>query len=257
MKALRLFSTFALSLLTLPSLIAQTPPSNPGTILQLEFQRPKPGMAPQYQDARKQKAAWHKQQNSPEALLVWETLTGDDTGTYIVGGPPLHWADYDKPAIPEETDIAEFNKVILPSLEWMKARYYEYQPKISNPPNAKLPSKYEEVIIYHVRYGKNSDFRSAATRIYDAAAKTKWPVNYEWYELQYGGPAPTWVLVVPHDNWAAFDDQPNVKPFREMLKDAFGQSEADSIINRIDSSVMGETAEIIQFRPDLSYIPGK
>jgi len=48
-----------------------------------------------------------------------------------------------------------------------------------------------------------------------------------------------------------------VKPFREMLKDAFGAAESESIVDWINESVKSETAEIIQFRPDLSYIPGK
>jgi hypothetical protein len=42
-----------------------------------------------------------------------------------------------------------------------------------------------------------------------------------------------------------------------MLKEAFGQAEADSIVDRIDHSVEKETSEIIQFRPDLSYLPSK
>jgi hypothetical protein len=257
MKAVRLLSALAFAALAAPSMLAQANPSNPGTIVSLEFQKPKMGMTQQYEDGRKQKAAWHKQQNSPDPLLVWETLTGEDTGTYIVGGPPQHWAEFDKPAIPEEADRAEFTKVILPALQSMVARYYEYQPKLSNPPSSKLPLKYEEVVIFHVHYGKASDFRGAVARAYDATVKTKWPPNYEWYELQYGGPSPTWVLIIPHDNWAAFEDQPNVKPFRDMLKDAFGQAEADSIVSRLDTSVASQTSEIIQFRPDLSYIPAK
>jgi hypothetical protein len=65
------------------------------------------------------------------------------------------------------------------------------------------------------------------------------------------------VLVVPHNSWADFEDKPEVKPFRDMIKEAFGQAEADSIVDRIDASVQKETNVIIQFRPDLSYLPGK
>jgi len=257
MKAMRRLSTLAFAVLAVPSLLAQTSQSNPGTISQLEFQKPKMGMYQQYEDGRKQKAAWHKQQNSPEPLLVWEIIAGDDTGTYIVGGPPVHWADLDKPVIPEEADLAEYTKVILPSLESMKARFYEYQPKLSNPRSSKQPAKYEEVVVFRLKYSKSGEFRSAVSRITEGAMKTKWPVNYDWYALAYGGPGPTWVLVIPHDNWAAFEDQPNVKPFRDMLKEAFGQAEADSIVDWIDESVSSQSSEIIQFRPDLSYIPGK
>jgi hypothetical protein len=254
MKALRHLSVIAFAALSVCSLAGQ---SNPGTILQLEFQKPKNGMIPQYEDGRKQKAAWHKQQNDKAPLLVWQVISGDDTNTYIVGEPPQRWADLDKPSVPEEQDLAEYNKVIGNFVDSIVTRFYEFLPKISNPPASQLPLKYEEVRVFHTRYGKGGDFRSAITRIHDASVQTKWPINYEWYVLANGGTAGEWVLVEPHDNWAGFDDQPGVKPFRDMLKEAFGQAEADSIVNRLDSSVMSETSEIIQFRPDLSYIPGK
>ncbi len=155
MKALRLLSALAFAVLSVSGLIAQ---SNPGTILQLEFQTPKNGMIPQYEDGRKQKAAWHKQQNDKTPLLVWQIISGDDTNTYIVGEPPQSWADMDKPSIPEDQDLAEFNKVIGNYVEKLVIRYYEFMPKLSNPPASQLPLKYEEVVVFHVRYGKGSDF---------------------------------------------------------------------------------------------------
>ena len=156
MKALRLLSALAFAVLSVSGLIAQ---SNPGTILQLEFQTPKNGMIPQYEDGRKQKAAWHKQQNDKTPLLVWQIISGDDTNTYIVGEPPQSWADMDKPSIPEDQDLAEFNKVIGNYVEKLVIRYYEFMPKLSNPPASQLPLKYEEVIVFHARYGKGIRFR--------------------------------------------------------------------------------------------------
>ncbi|HME32485.1 MAG TPA: hypothetical protein VKG65_07025 [Terriglobales bacterium] len=179
------------------------------------------------------------------------------TGTYIVGRLGQHWADFDKPPIPDEADVAEYNKAIGGYVDSLVSRYYEYLPKVSNSSGGAMPPKFDEIITFHVRYGKGSDFRSAINRIYDAAQKTKWPLHYEWYVLANGGATGTYVLVLPRSSWADFEDKPDVKPFRDMLKDAFGQAEADSIVDRIDSSVQSETSEIIQFRPDLSYLPGK
>jgi hypothetical protein len=229
----------------------------PATLAALEFQKPKNGMVPQYEAGRKQKAAWHKQQNDPLPLFVWETLSGEDTGTYIVGRLGQHWADLDKPAIPDESDLAEFQKVVGAYVDSVAARYYASMPKVSNPTDSKVPSKFSEIITFHVRYGKEPDFRSAIARVYDATVKTKWPVNYIWYELASGGATGTFVLVLPHNTWADFEDKPDVKPFRDMLKEAFGQEEADSIVDRIDGSVQKETSVIIQFHPELSYLPGK
>ncbi len=229
----------------------------PGSIAALEFQKPKNGMVQQYEAGRKQKAAWHKQQNDPLPLFVWEILSGDNTGTYVVGRMGQHWADMDKPAIPDESDVAEYQKVVGNSVDSLVARYYEFLPKLSNPGDDKMPSKFSEVLSFHVRYGKGPDFRSAIDQISQAAQKTKWPLNFEWFELVSGGSTGVYVLVLPHKSWADFEDKPDVKPFREMLKEAFGQAEADSIVNRINESVQEEMSEIIQFHPELSYLPGK
>ena len=91
----------------------------------------------------------------------------------------------------------------------------------------------------------------------EAAQKTKWPVHYEFYELVNGGFDGTFVLAEPRANWADFEEKPDVKPFREMLKDAFGQNEADSVYDRLENSIDSEYSEILKFRTDLSYIPAK
>ena len=255
MRCKRWLSAVAVSLLLVGSALAQ---QNPGTVAALEFQRPKSGMLAQYEAGRKQKAAWHKQQNDPQPLYVWETLSGDNTGTYIVGRLGQHWADFDKPAIPDEADRAEFQKTMGNAVDSIVARYYDYMPKVSNPgSDSKTPSKYSEIVTFHVRYGKNADFNSAIAQVHEAGLKTKWPLNYMWYALASGGPTGIYVLVLPHGNWADFEDKPDVKPFRDMLKEAFGQAETDSIVNRIDASVEKETSEIIQFHPELSYLPGR
>jgi hypothetical protein len=255
MKRHQLLSVLGIPLFAACSLAAQ---QKPGTLAGLEFQKVKNGMVPQYEAGRKQKAAWHKQQNDPQPLMVWEIMSGDNTGTYIVGRVGQHWADMDKPAISDAADLAEFQKIVGIYVESVTTQYYEFQTKISNPPSGTtMPSKFAEILIFHVRYGKDSDFRSAISRVYDAAQKTKWQPNFEWYELVNGGQAGTYVLSLPRNNWADFEDKPDVKPFRDMLKEAFGQAEADSITDRIDRSVEKETSEILQFRPDLSYLPGK
>ena len=254
MKIKQLLSAFGAMLFAAsPMVVAQ----NPGTVAALEFQTPKNGMVSQYEAGRKQKAAWHKQQNDPQPLMVWETLTGDHTGTYIVGRLGQHWADFDKPSIPDQADLEEYQKVVGSSVESLTAKYYEFLPKVSNMPASNTPSKFSEIITFNVRYGKGSDFRAAISRIYDAGQKTKWPLNYGWYALAAGGATGTYVLVLPRSSWADFEDKPGVKPFREMLKDALGQSETDSIVNTLNWSIESENSEIIQFRADLSYLPGK
>ncbi len=253
MKRSQLLSAVGIILLVAGSLAAQ----EKGTLASIEFQKVKGSNVPQYEAGRKQKAAWHKQQNDPIPLLVWETISGENTGTFLVGHFNQHWADYDKPVVADEADLAEFQKVLGSFVDSITTRYYEFMPKVSNESGDETPSKFSEIIIYQVRYGKNSDFRSGIERVHEAAVKTKWPVTYGFYELVNGGTSGMFVLSIPHKSWADFADKPDVKPFRDMLKEAFGQAEADSIVERFDHSIEKETSEIIQYRPDLSYVPAK
>lgn len=240
---------------TLFAAISSFSQGKPGTLASLEYQTPKPGMTKQYEDGRKQKAEWHKQQKDTQPLLVWETISGDRTGTYIVGRLDQHWADLDKPSVPEQADLEEFNKVMGPYVQSIVTRYYELMPKMSKPLETPGPSKFAEILTFHVRPGKGNDFRSALARSTEAIEKTKWATHFYWYVLANGGPSNTYVLVLPHSNWADFEDKPDMKPFPEMLREAFGPAEAESITKRFDASIESETSEIVQFRPDLSYLP--
>lgn len=230
----------------------------PGTIAALEFQTPKNGMVKQYEDGRKQKAEWHKQQKDPLPLMVWEVISGDHTGTYVVGRLGQHWADFDKPAVPDQADLDEYNKVVGAYVQSVVARYYAFLPKLSKPPaDSKGPTKFAEIVTFQVRPGKGDDFRSAMSRTTEAIEKTKWPVNFEWYVLVNGGVSGTYVLVLPHANWADFEEKPGMKIFPEMVREAFGEAEGNSILRRFDASIEKESSEIVQFRPDLSYLPAK
>ena len=229
-----------------------------GNIAAMEFQKIKPGMASQYEAGRKQKVAWHKSQNDSQPLFVWEDMSGNDTGMYVVGRLGLHWADLDKPSVPDQADLDEFNKVMGNYVESLVTRYYEFLPKVSMPgPDMNTMSKFSEIITFHVRYGHADEFRSALDRVTEGAKKTNWGVNYTWLVLADGGKTGTYVLIEDHPNWADFEDKPGQKPFAAMLTEAFGRSEAESIIHQLDTSIESEETEIDQFRPDLSYMPGK
>jgi hypothetical protein len=246
--------TLGILVLAAVSSLAQ---DKPGNVAALEFQRPKGGMVKQYEDGRKQKAEWHKQQKDPLPLYVWEVMSGENTGTYVVGRLGQHWADFDKPAVPDQADLDEFNKVLGSSVQSVIAQYYELLPKVSKPESSNTVSKFSEIIVYHVRYGKDAEFNSLLARITEAIEKTKWPVHYLWFALASGGPTGTYVLALPRAGWADFEDKPDVKPFRQMLTDAVGQDESDSLIKRLDACVESVTTQIDKFRPDLSYLPAK
>jgi hypothetical protein len=228
----------------------------PGNIAGLEFQTPKNGMVKQYEEGRKAKIEWHKQQKDKNALLVSEVLTGEHMGTYIVGRFGMHWADMDKPSVPDAADIEQYNKHIAQYVEKLTSAYYEFLPKWSNP-SSDMNAKYIEVITFHVKYAKGDDFRSAVARVHEANQKLNVPTHYSWYRLANGGPGGTYVITFDHANWASFEDNPAIKPLRDRLREAFGEQEAMSVIERLNGSIEGTYSDLIQTRPDLSYIPAR
>jgi hypothetical protein len=228
----------------------------PATIAGLEFQTPKNGMVKQYEDGRKAKVDWHKQQKDKDALFVSEVLTGENMGSYIVGRFGMHWADMDKPSVTDAADLEQYRKSIAPYVEKLTASYYEFLPKWSNPSPDMTP-KYIEVVTFHVKYGKGDDFRSAVAKVHEANQKLKVPEHYSWYRLVNGGRGGTYVLTFGHANWASFEDDPAVKPLRDRLREAFGEQEAMSVVERLNGSIEGTYSDLIQPRPDLSYIPAK
>ena len=235
--------------------VCATAQQKPGNIAALELQTPKNGMVKQYEEGRKAKVEWHKQQKDTQPLFVFEVLTGEGTGQYIVGNFGLHWADLDKPSVPESADQEEYLKVIGPSVEKMTAAYYEFLPDWSNPsPDS---PKYIEVTTIHLRYGKGDDFRSAVAKVHEADQKLKTPINPSWYRLVDGGPGGTYVLSSPHANWASFENNSNLKSLRDRLREAFGEQEATSVIEKLNSAIEGTYSYLVQPRPDLSYMPAK
>ena len=169
MRTKAMLSVFAVMLCAV-SMVAQ---SKPGTVAALEFQKPKEWHGKQYEDGRKQKAAWHKQQNDTQPLYGGKPSAARMTRTFIVGRLDQHWADFDKPAIPDQADLDEFQKVLGNYVDSIVARYYESLPKVSNMPPPTMAPKFDDIITFHVRYGKESDFRSAISRIHDASQENK------------------------------------------------------------------------------------
>jgi hypothetical protein len=143
-----------------------------------------------------------------------------------------------------------------PYVEKLTSAYYEFLPKWSNP-SADMNPKYIEVITFHIRYGKGDDFRSAVAKVHEANQKLKVPYHYGWYRLFNGGPGGTYVLTEDHANWASFEDDPAVTPMRDRLREAFGEQEAMSVVERLNAAIEGTYSAIVRTRPDLSYVPAK
>src|SRR5262249_918717 len=72
---------------TLLPLVAVIPAlaQQPGRLVEIHINRVKPGLTQQYETGRKKLMAWHKSQNDAWSWYTWAVVTGEGTGSYVVG----------------------------------------------------------------------------------------------------------------------------------------------------------------------------
>ncbi len=223
----------------------------PGPVARLFFVKPKAGMRAQFEQAAKRHMEWHRQQKDTWTYYGWESVTGEQIGTYGFGTFGHHWKDFDARAKFDEADSADYYANVAQYVESRSSVFDIYHPEISRPLEGESPLV--QVIVFQVKVGEQEEFLQGIRKAHEAIKKTDWPVHYDWYELANGGEGPAYVLVLPHKNWADFE--PPELSFPAMLEKAFGRQEAESVLKMFNYNTRKQTSEISKSRPDLSYIP--
>ena len=254
MRLHRLAVVFAVAVLSaIPSVpvFAQQKPGNVTLVMEMT---PKSGSEKQFEAGLKQLSAWYAANKDSQGRAVFMQITGEKAGTYSVVRRWMHWADLDNPVPSREQIGAEFDKAMGDTVATYALRVYEEIPELDHPANLDHPAKYYEIDTFHVPLGKQDQFATAVGRLREAIEKTKSPMDVSWLALTEGGEFGTWVAAIGHDSSADFA----APPPDEILKNAFGGDEANTIVNEISALIGGHfTEEVIMFRPDLSYFPKK
>ncbi len=70
-----------------------------GNIVAVHCNIVQPGAAAKYEEGFMKHMDWHGKQNDPWTLLVWQVITGPDSGTYCSGSFGHNWEDFDNPRL--------------------------------------------------------------------------------------------------------------------------------------------------------------
>ena len=241
----------SLLLLALPVLAQE----EPGTLARAFFLTIKPGMTQQFEEAYKQHIAWHRQQNDTWEWHTWQYETGAQLGQYVVRTPGHHWEDFDAHAEFSAADTADFFAGAGQYVSSASSTFSRVLPKVSRWPEGDAIPAFVEVLTFRLRYGSAREFNYAIKKINEAINKSDWPIHYGWETTVSGGELGTYILVIPHKNWADFKEPD--KSFPAMLEEVYGRVEAGKVLKALTKSVLSESSQILRFRPDLSYIPGQ
>lgn len=227
----------------------------PGDIVEIHVNRVKPGMTQQYEAGRKKHMAWHKSQNDAWSWYTWAVVTGQGTGSYVVGSFEHNWKDLDGRDKFVEADGADSQANIGPSLAGTEQSYYRYRADLSQSPQAFPPSPLISVTHFMLEPGGVNDFTDGIKKVNEGIKKSNFPQAgaSRWYQLVNGGEGPHFVLVGDRAGWANFQP-PTDKTLDSMMEEVYGKEQGAAILGALRKAIRSTSSEALQYRPDLSYV---
>ncbi|MFN0178865.1 MAG: hypothetical protein ACKVZ0_08695 [Gemmatimonadales bacterium] len=213
---------------------------------------PKQGMVKQFEEAMKKHQLWHAAQKDARSIGVSAVVAGDGVGQYRVVYGNLRWEDQDRAAPFTPADFADVGQNVAPFLESTRSLVSFRMDSLSRIP-ATEPAKNMNWVTYtYVRAGKTAEYANYLRRLREAHDKANSPYRYFVLNVILGGDTPAYATVRPADKWADFTPAQN----RDVLVKAYGELEADRLLNVLDDVVRRTSSFVTVRRPDLSYTPG-
>ncbi len=211
-----------------------------------------PGKSAEFEAAAKAHIAEvHQSGGDDWTWNAWQAISGSNVGRYCWGTFDHDWADFDNPKIPRQVDVADWESKTGGLRQNDSVVYTRYLPDISQPKEGDSPMA--AIRFFQIRFGTDDEFLELVGKFHEAIVKTKMPWNYTWSTNVSGNRFGTFVLVLPMQNFAAMN--PTGKPFDEMLAEAYGEDEAEALLDRFDGIVEKGWEIMTSGRPDLAYIP--
>jgi len=243
---------------TLLTLVAVTPAlaQQPGRLVEIHINRVKPGLTQQYETGRKKHMAWHKSQNDAWSWYTWAVVTGEGTGSYVVGTFQHNWKDLDGREKFTQADAADAQANMGASLVADEQSYYLFRKDLSSAQEEVFPPA-PLVSVTHFMLNPDgvNEFTDAVKKVADGIKKTNYPSSgaTRWYQLVNGGTGPHFVLVGDRANWASFQP-PTDKTLDAMMEEAYGKEQGAAILSSLRKAIHSVYTEALEYRPDLSYV---
>ena len=249
-KTGRLMAALSLSLVPLPA-SAQAPTGNVAHIFRNSV---KAGSQAPYEQGRKKHMEFHRLKGDAWAWFTWETLTGDNTGQYVIGSFGHAWKDFDGRRKFDAEDLVDAAASMGGFEVASTQAYYVFRADLSvAPPPTSAPAPFSQVTHFYLSPEGVNDFMDGIRKVNEGVQKTKYPSNAAWYQLFNGGEGPEWVLVAARASWAEF--APPEKTLDAMMEEAYGKAPGAAALASLRKAIRYTRSEILQYRPDLSYVP--
>jgi len=227
----------------------------PGAIALVYTTKPRSLNIMQHESALKKHFEWHKAHKDAFSWSVWQVISGENIGDFVVGTFGHQWKEFDARATFDEADTADFIPNVLPTAEKVDLGYWEFLPAASHPSPSAQPAAMAQITHYFVKPDGFVAFADALKALKGALDKANYPMYAYWYRLVSGGEGPQFVVAVDRNSWAEMAGP--AKSLDDALAEAVGPQKAVEVLTAIRQTTRYTRSYMIAYRPDMSYIPPK
>jgi len=214
---------------------------------------PAAGKTAAFEKALASHAAWRKQAGDPWSWSVYQVITGEHAGSYMIRSGGHTWADldaYDAGFGPKGS--ARFQANVEPLVgSWTS------MVTVGDTAHERLPQTDDgyamiSLSFYSVKPGHGDQFEAAVEAVQKAIVDQKAPFHYAWFNVLDSGLGGVQGLAVFHKDWVGFQEQhPNLG---EVMNQEYGQAMARQISDEFSGSYSHVVSQIMRARPDLSVM---
>jgi hypothetical protein len=224
-------------------------------IAQVYVVTPEDHMDMQFEAALAQHAQWRRDTNDPWSWMVYQVVTGEDVGDFLIRSSGHTWADFDAyDAGFGPQGFANWMEHVGPLVESVDAVITAADTTNYDWPEDPSSVTLIHLITFELVPGKEPAFFEAVGKFHQAIQQSDYPMHYGFGSLLAGGEGPSVTLALPFANWAAM--QGPDKQMATMLAEVYGPAGAQELFEQFNATFSSTESIIIRARPDLSVMSG-
>lgn len=218
--------------------------AEPKDLGRLTFITPKEGEAAALDDGYRRHLAWHAQAGDLWIWHGWTIISGDRIGTLVDATLDHAASDFDRPVDPAG-DRADNEKNTVPHAAKFESFLIRRRDELGGG-GAILDAPLLQVWDLRVRIDGIEDLE----RLLRASAAATRERKFTWFEIVSGGPLGRYLLVASASRPSALDTTTADPLPRSLYPDL-----PDDARRALARTVRSVRAELLRYRPDLSYAP--
>ena len=207
---------------------------------------------PDFEDAAREHAQWHADQNDTQAWPAYQALTGRAV-EYVFLAPGMQWSGFDNPSVDIMADQAHWAQSGARYAESEEVIIWADVPNSGNPPADPTAFPIVQVFEFEVNPGGEPSVLRAIERFKTAIDASGSELRYGWSRVVSADGPPSYFIAIWAPDFATLGT-PGPTPI-EVLSSAFGPAEAGDVVATFERGTTSTASQIWTLRPDLSYFP--